>query len=339
MSNEIRAVGQPRALPISDENSLIDITIPAPTPGPNDLLVAVRAVSVNPVDYKVRGGQEPPVSPRVLGYDAAGTIQEVGSDVTLFAPGDTVYYSGDINRQGSNAELQAVDWRLAAKAPSSLTLEEAAALPLTTLTAWEGLFDKLKLTETSSGILLVAGGAGGVGSIVIQLVKALAPKVRVVATASRPETQQWVRDMGADDVVDHHGDVAEQLRDIAPDGVDWIYTTNSQGQLPLYQRILKVQGEVVAIDDYQELDIAFYKGKSLSWHWENIFARSQRQTPDMVRQHEILTRVAELIDNGKIRTTLTKTLRPIDAATLRQAHELVESGTTIGKIVVTNGEG
>lgn len=175
-----------------------------------------------------------------------------------------------------------------------------------------------------------------VGSIAIQLVKALAPHVQVIASASRPETQAWVRELGADDVVDHHGDVAEQLRSIAVDGADWVFTTNSHGQLPLYERILKVHGEVVAIDDYQELDVAFFKGKSLTWHWENIFARVQQRTPDMVRHHEILTDVAALLDDGKLRSTLTRTLRPLNAATLREAHALVEAGNTIGKVVVTS---
>lgn len=332
----IRAVAQTAVLPVEDEESLVDTTIPAPSVGARDLLVEVHAVSVNPVDTKLRRGAEPLKSPRVLGYDAAGVVVEVGSEVTMFQPGEAVYYAGAIERQGSNAELQAVDERLVARTPRMLSLTEAAAIPLTALTAWESLFDKLRLDERSEGTLLVVGGAGGVGSMAVQLAKALLPGVRVIATASRPESQSWVRELGADEVIDHRGDLAVQVGRVAPSGIDWIFTTNVAGQLPVYEQILRPFGQVVAIDDHEQLDVAGLKSKSLSWHWENIFARPRYHTDDMVRQHEILATVAELVDAGRVRGTATTVLRPIDAATLRKAHAMVESGRTIGKVVVTN---
>ncbi|MDP4334559.1 zinc-binding alcohol dehydrogenase family protein [Curtobacterium sp. A7_M15] len=335
-TNEVRAIGQTAALPVTSARSLVPTTIPEPVPGPHDLLVEVRAVSVNPVDVKLRGGVEPDGGVRVLGFDASGTVRAVGAAVTLFAPGDDVSYAGAIDRPGSNAELQLVDERIVGRKPASMSHTEAAALPLTAITAWESLFDKLRIAPDATGTLLVVGGAGGVGSIAIQLVRTLLPGVRVIATASRPESEAWVRDLGAHEVVDHHGDLAAQVLEIAPDGIDWILTTNSTGQLPVYERVLRPFGQIVAIDDPEHLDVVALKSKALTWHWEFMFARSLHGAADMVEQHRILDEVADLVDAGRIRGTATTVLRPITADTLRQAHGLVESGRVIGKVVVSD---
>lgn len=335
-SNDVRAVVQTGALPTTDPRSLVDTRILAPEPRPHDLIVDVTAVSVNPVDVKLRGGAAPAGGQRVLGFDAAGTVRAVGSDVTLFQPGDHVYYAGAIDRPGSNAALQAVDERIVGRRPASLTAAQAAALPLTALTAWEALFDKLRIDEAATGTLLVVGGAGGVGSMAIQLARALRSGVRIVATASRPESDAWVRDLGAHDVVDHHGDLPAQVLAIEPDGIEWILTTNSIGQLPVYERMLRPFGQIVAIDDPSHLDVVSLKSKALTWHWEFMFARSLHQAPDLIRQHEILDAITELVDTGRLRSTATTVLHPIDAETLRQAHALVESGRVIGKVVLTD---
>lgn len=335
-TNEIRAIAQTAALPVTSTDSLVSTTIPEPVPGPHDLLVEVRAVSVNPVDVKLRGGAEPEDGLRVLGFDASGTVRAVGGAVTLFAPGDEVSYAGAIDRPGSNAELQLVDERVVGRKPSTLSHTEAAALPLTGITAWESLFEKLRIAPEATGTLLVVGGAGGVGSIAIQLVRALLPGVHVIATASRPESEAWVRDLGAHDVVDHHGDLAAQVLELAPDGIDWILTTNSTGQLPVYERVLRTFGQVVAIDDPEQVDVVALKSKALTWHWEFMFARSLHGAADLAEQHRILDRIADLVDAGRIRGTATTVLRPITAETLREAHRLVEGGRVIGKVVVTD---
>ena len=332
----VNAVGYDRNLPIDDPRSLLDLRVARPALRPHDLLVEVRAVSVNPVDVKQRAGAAPAGGPRVLGFDAAGVVVEAGPDVTLFEVGDEVFYAGQIDRPGTDSALHAVDERVVGRKPASLDFADAAALPLTSLTAWEGLFDKLDLTEASVGTLLVVGGAGGVGSMVVQLVRALAPQVRVVATASRGESESWVRGLGAHDVVDHHGDLVGQVRALEPAGIQWIFSTHSHGQRDAFVEMLRPFGQVVAIDDPTELDVVPLKSKALSWHWEFMFARSLHQAPDLVEQHRILDRVAELVDEGLVRTTRTTTLTPIDAEQLREAHRLVETGGTIGKVVVAD---
>jgi len=320
---------------IEGSGSLVDSAIPAPgRPAGRDLLVRISAVSVNPVDVKVRasGGD----AERVLGWDASGTVVAVGEDATLFEPGDEVYYAGALTRPGSYAEQQLVDERIVGRKPASLTHAEAAALPLTAITAWESLFDKLRLDASSTGTLLVLGAAGGVGSILIQLAKALTG-VRVIASASRAESRGWAEAMGADAVVDHSADdLAAQILALAPEGVDYVFTPQSAGRMDLFAEVARPFGEIVGIDDPSDLDLMALKGKALTWHWEMMFARSLHGY-DPIAQHRLLDRVAELVDADVLRTTLTKTLTPINADTLREAHRLVETGRVVGKIVVAEG--
>lgn len=335
-SGTMRAVGYTRSLPIDDPESLVDLEVPRPAPGPHDLVVEVRAVSVNPVDVKVRTGGDPE-GPRVLGFDASGVVREVGSSVTLFAPGDEVYYAGDITRSGTDADLHAVDERIVGRKPSSLTHAEAAALPLTAITAWEGLFDRLGLTPSSSGTLLLPGASGGVGSMVLQLAEALLPDVRVVATSSRPETDEWVLSLGAEATVNHReDDLLGQVRAAAPDGVDWVFTPRvaDDGALALYTEVLNPFGAIVAIDDPETLDIAALKSKSLTFHWELMFTRPIAGGEQQIAQHHLLDQVADLVDAGRVRTTATTVLTPIDAEQLREAHRLSETGRVVGKVVV-----
>ena len=332
MAEKMRAVGYRKALPISDPASLEDLEVPVPEPGPRDLLVRVEAVSVNPVDVKVRASSGPGGEPKILGYDAAGTVVATGSDVHLFSPGDEVYYAGSIDRPGTDAQLHVVDERITGHKPRSLTFAQAAALPLTTITAWEALFDRFRLNPESSGVLVVLGAAGGVGSMVTQLARALT-RVVVIGTASRPESQQWVQEMGAHHVIDHH-DLAGGVRGITPDGVNYVFSPHTAGSIGQFAEILRPGGAVTAIDEPEGLDILPLKDKSITFHWEFMFTRPLYQPPDMVEQHELLDRVAGLVDEGTIRTTLTQQLGPISAATLREAHTLVESGRMTGKVVV-----
>jgi len=330
-----RAVGFTAGRPISDPESLIEVEVPIGEVGPHDLVVEVVAVSVNPVDVKVRASTPEQANPRVIGYDAAGVVQEVGGQVTRFAPGDEVFYAGTIVRQGTNARLHVVDERLVGRKPTTVDFGAAAALPLTALTAWESLFERLELTPESTDTLLVIGATGGVGSIMVQLAHVLSPGVRVIATASDPEGSAWVTELGADDVVNHRGDLAAQLAEIEPGGVDALFTAHSEGQLELYAEIVRPFGRIVAIDDGPR-DVEPLKSRSISWHWELMFTRSIHRTPDMAEQGLILDRVAELVDTGRIRSTETLRLGPIDAAQLREAHRLIESGRQRGKIVVTD---
>jgi NADPH:quinone reductase len=333
MADTMRAVAYRKSLPISDPASLEDVELPIPEPGPRDLLVRVEAVSVNPVDFKVRTGSDPGGRPKVLGYDAAGVVTATGGDVTLFAPGDEVYYAGAIDRPGTNAQFHVVDERIVGRKPQTLTFAEAAALPLTTITAWETLFDRFGLSGDSSGTLLVLGAAGGVGSMVIQLARALT-KLTVIGTASRPESRQWATELGAHHVVDHH-DLVANVRSVAPDGVDYVLSPYTAGLIESFAELVTPGGAITAIDEPEGLELLPLKAKSISFHWEFMFTRPLHQTPDMIGQHDLLQRVAELVDGGSIRTTLTSELSPINAATLRRAHQTVEAGHTIGKIVAT----
>ncbi|MCJ0893276.1 zinc-binding alcohol dehydrogenase family protein [Rhodococcus sp. ARC_M12] len=334
MTETMKAVAYTRSLPIDDSASLTDVVVDVPTVRPRDLLVDVRAVSVNPVDVKVRAGNDPQGVPKVLGFDAAGVVRAVGADVTMFAPGDEVYYAGDIGRPGTDSQFHAVDERIVAKKPTTLDFADAAALPLTVITAWEGLFDKLGITAETTGTLLMVGATGGVGSVVLQLVRELVPGVRVIATAADEDAVEWVRSLGAAEVVNHRRDLRDEVRRVAPDGIDYVFTAHSAGQVEIYADLLTPFGHIVAIDDPETLDVLPLKTKAISWHWEFMFARPMHETADLIRQHELLTRVAELVDAGSVRTTATTVLSPIDAEQLREAHRLVETGHVRGKVVV-----
>lgn len=303
-------------------------TVEVPPLGPHDLLVDVHAISVNPVDVKLRTPEF-----RVLGFDAAGVVREVGTDVSLFTPGDAVYYAGSIDRPGTNQHQHVVDERIVGRMPGSLTFADAASLPLTTITAWESLFDRLCLTPESTGTLLVVGATGGVGSIMLQLVTALLPGVRVIATASDEDRAGWVRSLGATHVVNHREGLAAQVLEIAPQGVEWLFTAHSEGQIETYARIVRPFGEIVAIDDGPR-DVSPLKARSISWHWELMFTRPLEQTPDMIAQHHLLTEVAALVDKQIIRPTTTRALTPLSPENLTLAHDLVAGGRTTGKIVL-----
>ncbi|MEF9898852.1 MAG: zinc-binding alcohol dehydrogenase family protein [Pseudomonas sp.] len=322
-------------LPIEDPESLQDAQAARPAPGPNDLLVEVRAVSVNPVDTKVRAGTFAK-EPKILGWDAAGIVREVGSAVSLFRPGDEVFYAGSIARDGSYSEFQRVDQRIVGRKPYTLSAAQAAALPLTSITAWELLFDRLGVAEGAGegDSLLIVGAAGGVGSMLVQLARKLT-KLTVIGTASRPETADWVRDLGAHFVVDHTQPLLAQLQELGVGEVSHVASLNGTEQhfLQLVE-VLRPQGRLGVIDDPQSLDVMPLKRKSLSLHWELMFTRSLYETPDMIAQHVLLNRIASLIDEGVLRTTLGEHFGPINAANMRRAHALVESGKAKGKIVL-----
>ena len=333
----MKAIGFDRPLPIDQPGALKDIELPAPVPGPRDLLVRVKAVSVNPVDTKVRGKAQPEAGQfRVLGYDAVGIVESVGAEVTGFQTGDRVYYAGAIDRPGTNSELHAVDARIVARAPATLSDAEAAALPLTTITAYELLFDRLGVAHGGGEgqTLLVVGGAGGVGSILIQLARQLT-QLRIVATASRPETRQWCLELGAHLVVDHHLPLAGELRKQGIAGVELAagLTHTDKHYEQLIEAILP-QGKLALIDDMPVLDAMPLKSRCISLHWEFMFARSLHQTPDMHRQGELLAEVARLVDAGRVRTTLGEVFGVIDAANLTRAHAFIESGKAQGKVVL-----
>ncbi len=334
----MKAVGFRTPLPITDEAALMALELPMPEPGPRDLRVAVHAVSVNPVDVKQRAGSTPPPgTARVLGYDAAGIVDAVGAEVTLFRPGDAVFYAGTIDRPGTNSEFHLVDERLVGRKPASLDFAQAAALPLTAITAWELLFDRLGVVRgpESRGTLLVINGAGGVGSILTQIARKLTG-LTVVATASRPETIAWCQSMGAHHVIDHRHPLDEGLRGIGIPNVDYVAgLTATAAHLPAIVEAIAPQGKLALIDDPKTLDIVPFKRKSVSVHWELMFTRALFQTPDMIAQHDLLQEVSRLVDDGTLRTTLTETAGRIDVAGLRRVHALVESGRAIGKTVLS----
>ncbi|HEY0924493.1 zinc-binding alcohol dehydrogenase family protein [Rheinheimera pacifica] len=332
----MKAVGFSTYLPADHQDALVAFDTPKPTPGPRDLLVAVKAVSINPVDTKVRRNGVPESGHRILGYDASGVVEAVGAEVTLFQPGDEVFYAGDISRPGTNAEFHLVDERIVGPKPKSLSFEEAASLPLTSITAWELLFDSFKIPEGGGEgeSLLVVGGAGGVGSALIQLAKRLT-KLHVIATASRPETQQWCLDMGADDVIDHNRPLKEQLVQLGKTPKYAAAITRSDLHFERLVELLPARGQIAMIDDPGVLDIAKMKLKSLSFHWEFMFTRSMFQTEDMIKQHELLKRVSELVDAGELTPTVSEVLGPMSAASIRKGHQLLEAGNTIGKVVLS----
>ncbi len=336
----MRAVGYLKPQPISAESSLMDVDLPMPEAGGRDLLVEIKAVSVNPVDTKVRAGvahQEGQY--KVLGWDAAGVVKAVGPDVTMFKPGDAVFYAGALDRGGSNAEYHLVDERIVALKPESLDFAASAALPLTAITAYETLFDRLKVKDAVPGAaraILIIGGAGGVGSIAIQLARVLTD-LTVIATASRPETQSWVKELGAHHVIDHSKPLGDQIAALGLGAPAFVFSTTNTGQhLADIAEAIAPQGRFALIDDPKTLDIMPFKRKSISVHWELMFTRSLFQTADMIEQHKLLAEVAALVDAGKVRSTLTETLGTIGAANLKKAHAMLESGRSKGKIVLSS---
>jgi NADPH2:quinone reductase len=334
----MKAVGYTKSRPIEDAESLVDFEAAKPEAGARDVRIAVKAVSVNPVDTKVRKRAAPPEGEtKILGYDAAGVVDAVGSDVTLFKPGDEVFYAGSILRQGTNSEYHLVDERIVGHKPKALSFTQAAALPLTSITAWELLFDRLGAVPGKSvdpRTLLIVGGAGGVGSILIQLARRLTG-LTVVATASRPESQKWCLNLGAHAVIDHARPMKEQIEKLKfPPAALIASLTNTDQHYKALADIVAPQGKFGLIDDPPEFNVAVFKGKAVSIHWESMFTRSSFQTPDMIAQHHLLNDVADLIDKGVLRTTLNQTFGAINAANLKRAHALIESGKSRGKIVL-----
>jgi NADPH2:quinone reductase len=336
----MKAIGFTRYLSIDDPQSLVDIELSRPQAAAHDLLVRVEAVSVNPVDTKVRAPKpQIEAQPKVLGYDAAGVVEAVGDAVTLFKPGDAVWYAGDITRSGSNAQYQLVDERIVGRKPASLDFANAAALPLTAITAWELLFQRMRFDADGADrgkSLLIIGGAGGVGSIAIQLARRAG--LAVIATASRPETIAWCEQMGARHVIDHRKPLKPQLQAVGYNEVDAI--VNFADTVPYWEvmaDLIAPQGHIgLIVEPSTALSIGDpLKAKCVSIHWEMMFARARFKTADMIEQHRILDRVADLVDSGELRTTLTQTLFPIDAANLRAAHAQLESGKTIGKVALS----
>jgi zinc-binding alcohol dehydrogenase family protein len=332
----MKAFGHTKACPIDASDALVELDLPTPTPGPHDLLVRVRGISMNPVDVKVREFMAPKTDARVLGYDAAGVVTAIGDSVTRFAVGDEVYYAGDFTRPGTNAEFHTVDERIAGRKPTSLDFPTAAGMPLTSITAWEMLFDSMGIREGEGEgkTLLVIGGAGGVGSILIQLAKKLT-KLTVVATASRADTVEWVRKMGADHVINHHGSMPEQLKEL---GIQPNYVaslTHTDMHFPAIQELIAPRGHIALIDDPATLDIVPLKLKALSVSWEFMFTRSMFHTADMDVQHQLLNRVADMLDDGTLQSTVTQNMGAMTLASLTSAHTLQESGRAIGKTVLS----
>ena len=334
----MKAVAYYQSLPSSDAESLLDIELPEPTPGPRDLLVAVQAISVNPVDTKIRSNVAPTDGQaKVLGWDVAGVVKAVGSEVSLFQVGDEVYYAGALQRAGGNSEVHVVDERIVGHKPKNLGFAEAAALPLTAITAWELLFERLKIAEGSASSgqsLLIIGAAGGVGSILTQLARQLTG-LTVIGTASRPETADWVKQLGAHHVIDHSQPLLAQLQQLGIQQVDHVASlTHTDLHYDQLIEALAPQGQLALIDDPAQLDVVKLTRKSLSLHWEFMYTRSLFETPDMQAQHALLEQVAQLIDAGTLRTTLGEHFGHINASNLRRAHSLLESGKARGKIVL-----
>ncbi|QCB40904.1 zinc-binding alcohol dehydrogenase family protein [Sphingomonas sp. PAMC26645] len=334
----MRAIGYTKSLPIDDPQSLVDLDLPKPEAIGRDLLVEVKAVSVNPVDTKIRQRREDSDGkPQVLGWDASGVVVAIGPDVTGFKVGDDVFYAGAIDRPGTNSEYHLVDERIVGHKPTSLDWAQAAALPLTSVTAWETLFDRLDVRKPVPGAanaILIIGGAGGVGSITIQLARQLTD-LTVIATASRDETRGWVEELGAHHVIDHRKPLAAQVEALGLGAPGFVFsTTHTDEHIAQIGELLAPQGRLALIDDPKTLDIVPLKQKSISVHWELMYTRSLFQTADMGEQGVLLDEVARLVDAGTIRTTLAENFGTIDAANLRRAHERIESHTAKGKIVL-----
>lgn len=331
----MKAIGYTQTGPVDGSGALSLVEVEKPQVGPRDLLVAVKGISVNPVDVKLRAARTPEGGPGILGFDAAGVVVAAGGEVTEYTAGDEVFYAGDVTRTGTNAEFHAVDERIAGRKPASLDFTEAAALPLTSITAWEILFDSFRLAEGGGAgrTLLVIGGAGGVGSILIQLAKKLTG-LTVIATASRPKTQDWVKKMGADHVIDHRADLAAQVRDIglAPEYVAALTATGQHW--PAIVELIAPRGHVALIDDPEDLDIAPAKPKALTISWEFMFTRPMFGTADIAAQRSLLNRVSAMLDQGVLQSTVTERAAGLSAETLTEAHKRQESGRVIGKQVL-----
>jgi len=332
----MKAIGYKENLPIEDIKSLQDITLETPKATGKDILVEIKAISVNPADYKVRAGM--PVEGddwKVIGWDATGIVKEVGADVSLFNVGDEVWYAGDFTRPGSYAQYQIVDERIVGKKPTSLSYAEAAALPLTSLTAWEMLFDRLQVAkDDASKSILVIGAAGGVGSILVQLAKKLT-KLNIIGTASRDETTAWLKELGADSVINHRNKLSEEFEKYNLAAPDYVVSLNGTEQhADEIVKLIKPQGKFGFIDDPKSFNVMPFKLKAVSTHIEFMFTRSMFQTEDMQEQHNILNEVSELIDNGTIKTTLGENFGTINAENLRKAHAFLETGKAKGKIVL-----
>lgn len=333
----MKAVAYQKAGPITSPEALVDVELDTPVVEGHDLLVRVQAVSVNPVDTKIRNNVNADNNQwKTLGWDAVGVVEAIGDQVSQFKVGDVVWYAGALNRQGSNSELQLVDERIVGHKPKTLEQREAAALPLTAITAWEMLFDRLQVPKVApeNTSILVIGGAGGVGSITIQLLKQLT-NLTIITTASRAETKEWVKQLGADYVLDHSQPLTTQIKQLGLNAPLYVFSTTQTDQhLSDIVELIAPQGHFGLIDDPAQLDIKPFKSKSVSVHWEFMFTRSMYQTQDMVKQSELLNEVSELVDAGKIKTTLSQVLSPINAQNLKLAHQQIESGTTKGKIVL-----
>lgn len=334
----MKAIGFKTSLPINDVNSFLEFEMEKPAPKGKDLLVKIAAVSVNPVDYKIRQNSAKDQVlevPKVIGWDAAGRVEAVGDEVSLFKVGDEVYYAGDINRSGSNAEYQLVDERIVGKKPKKLSNEAAAAMPLTALTAWEIMFDRIRINEKDKGkTILIIGGAGGVGSIAIQIAKKVAD-LTVIATASRPETVEWCKAQGADYVFNHK-DLINEMREAGFQSVDFILDfVDINLYWDIVTELIKPQGHIASITGSSDpVALNKLKNKSVSFSWELMYTRSIFQTEDMIEQHHILNTVADLLDNGTLKSTLNETFSGFSADHLKKAHQQLENNTTIGKIVI-----
>lgn len=334
----MKAIAYRHSLPITDANALLDIDLPTPVATGCDLLVAVHAISVNPVDTKVRKNRQPKDGqPEVLGWDAAGVVTAVGPDASLFKVGDKVWYAGAINRPGSNSEFQLVDERIVGHMPASLDFAPAAALPLTAITAWELLFERLQISRDKNltgKSLLVIGAAGGVGSVLVQLARQLTG-VTIIGTASRSDTSAWVTELGAHHVIDHSKPLAAEITRLGLPPVDYVISLNqTDSHFDQIVELIAPQGKFALIDDPEQIDVRKFKGKSVSLHWELMFTRSLFQTADMIKQHELLDELAQLVDAGTIRTTVAERFGAINAANLKRAHTVLESNTAKGKIVL-----
>ena len=343
----MKAIALYKYLPIDHEESFVNVLVPMPVPAGRDLLVRVKAVSVNPVDTKVRAPKDKvEAEPKILGWDAAGIVEAIGSDVSLFAVGDEVYYAGVITRPGCNSEYHLVDERIVGRKPRTLSFEEAAAMPLTTITAWEALFDRLgiapqKTAANQVSTVLIIGGSGGVGSITIQLAKHVAG-LRVIATASRDESAKWCREMGADAIINHHRPFSEELKSIGINEVDFILCYNSIEQhIQNMVDVIKPQGKIctiVSTKNNQPINMNLFQTKSVTFCWELMFTRPMFNTPDVKSQHTLLNKVAQLLEEGVLRTTLTEQYGVLTADNLRRAHARIETGTMIGKAVLSGIE-